>query len=38
MHIIRPDNTLLNTMEVDPVKMKEYFQAGKLKGKEFMNT
>jgi predicted acylesterase/phospholipase RssA len=36
IHIIRPDNTLLNTMEVDPVKMKEYFQAGKLKGEEFV--
>lgn len=38
LHIIRPDNTLLNSMEVNPVKMKEYFQVGKLKGKEFMEN
>ncbi len=38
IHIIRPDNTLLNTLEVHPGKMKEYFEAGKLKGKEFVKT
>ena len=38
LHIIRPDNTLLNSMEVNSIKMKEYFQIGKLKGKEFMEN
>jgi len=36
IHIIRPDYTLLNTLEVHPGKMKEYFEAGKLKGQEFI--
>lgn len=35
LSIIRPDETLINGI-VDPVKMKAYFEAGIIKGKEFL--